>query len=158
VHEPTRKLVDDFYGAFARRDGDAMAALYAKDVHFHDPVFLDLHGDQARAMWKMLCGRAKDLRVTHEVLDASETSARARWIANYTFSTGRAVENRIEASMEIGGGLITRHTDRFDLYRWARQALGPMGVVLGWSPLVQGRIRRTAREGLDRFMSQSGAR
>lgn len=154
MHEPTRKLVDDFYAAFARKDAEAMCAAYAPNVHFHDPVFLDLHGDQARSMWRMLCGRAKDLRVTHEVLEATETTAKARWIANYTFSTGRAVENRIEATMEIAGGKIAKHTDRFDLYRWARQALGPMGVVLGWSGLVQGRIRRTARQGLDAFMAR----
>ena len=141
MHEPTRKLVDDFYAAFARKDADAMCALYAKDVHFHDPVFQDLHGDEARAMWKMLAGRAKDLRITYEVLDATETSAKARWIANYTFSTGRAVENRIDATMTIASGAITKHVDVFDLWRWSRQALGPMGVLLGWSPLVRNKIR-----------------
>jgi ketosteroid isomerase-like protein len=155
MHEATRKLVDDFYGAFARKDADAMCALYAADVHFHDPVFQDLHGDEARAMWKMLAGRAKDLRITHEVLDATETSARARWIAHYTFAaTGRAVENRIEAAMKIADGKIADHVDRFDLWRWARQALGPTGMFLGWSPLVQNKIRANARAGLDAFMKK----
>lgn len=147
--------MDDFYGAFARLDAEGMCAQYAPAVHFWDPVFLDLHGDQARSMWRMLCGRAKDLRVTHEVLEATETTAKARWIANYTFNTGRAVENRIEATMELSGGLITKHTDRFDLYRWARQALGPTGLLLGWTPMVQGRIRRTARQGLDAFTAKT---
>lgn len=146
--------MDEFYGAFARLDGEAMCAAYAPDVHFWDPVFLDLHGDQARSMWRMLCGRAKDFRLTHEVLEATETAAKARWIANYTFSTGRAVENRIEATMALSNGLITKHTDRFDLYRWARQALGPTGLLLGWTPFVQGKIRRQARAGLDAYLAQ----
>ena len=154
MYEPTRKLVDDFYAAFARKDADAMCALYAKDVHFRDPVFQDLHGDEARAMWKMLAGRAKDLRIKHEVLDATETSAKARWIANYTFSTGRAVENRIDATMTIASGAITEHIDAFDLWRWSRQALGPTGVLLGWSPIVQNKIRKQAREGLASFMKK----
>ena len=50
MHEPTRKLVDEFYTAFARKDADAMNALYAADVHFYDPVFQDLRGDEARSM------------------------------------------------------------------------------------------------------------
>jgi ketosteroid isomerase-like protein len=155
MHEPTRKLVDEFYTAFARKDADAMNALYAADVHFYDPVFQDLRGDEARSMWKMLAGRAKDLRITHEVLDATETSARARWIAHYTFAaTGRPVENRIEATMQIANGKIADHVDRFDLWRWARQALGPTGLFLGWSPIVQNKIRTNARAGLDAFMKK----
>lgn len=155
MHEPTRKLVDEFYGAFARRDADAMCALYAPDVHFHDPVFQDLHGEEAHGMWKMLAKRAKDLRLTHEVLEATETTAKARWIAHYTFAaTGRPVENRIVATMRIEGGKIRHHVDEFDLWRWARQALGPTGLFLGWTPLVQGRIRRTAKDGLRTFLDK----
>jgi hypothetical protein len=155
VHAPTRKLVDDFYGAFAKLDAETMCAQYAPNVHFRDPVFGDLHGDEARGMWRMLAQRAKDFRLTHEILEATETSARARWIAHYTFAaTGRPVENRIEANMAIAGGLITDHVDTFDLYRWARQALGPTGVLLGWTPMVQNRIRRTARQGLDAFLAK----
>lgn len=156
MSDATRKIVDDFYTAFARKDAEAMCALYAKDVHFRDPVFLDLHGDQARGMWRMLCGRAKDFSLTHEVLEATSTSAKARWIANYTFNTGRHVENRIEATMQIEGGKIRDHRDDFDLYRWARQALGPTGLLLGWTPFVQGKIRRTAREGLDQYLAKGG--
>lgn len=156
MSEATRKIVDDFYRAFARKDAEGMCALYAKDVRFHDPVFLDLQGDRARGMWRMLCGRAKDLTVTHEILEATSTSAKARWIANYTFNTGRHVENRIEATMQIVDGRIQDHRDVFDLYRWARQALGPTGLLLGWTPFVQGKIRRTAREGLDQFLAKAG--
>jgi len=30
--------------------------------------------------------------------------------------------------------------------------LGPMGVLLGWSPLVQGRVRGTAVSSLHKFI------
>ena len=54
------------------------------------------------------------------------------------------MENRIDAAFTFRDGRIVRHQDRFDLYRWARQALGPKGVLLGWLPPVQDAIRRQA--------------
>lgn len=35
-------LIERFYTAFDAGDGDAMAACYAPDVQFSDPVFTDL--------------------------------------------------------------------------------------------------------------------
>jgi hypothetical protein len=35
-----------------------------------------------------------------------------------------------------------------------RQALGPAGMVLGWTPLLRGKVRREARAGLDAFVAQ----
>ena len=63
--------------------------------------------------------------------------------------------NDIHATFRFAGGLIAEHRDRFDLHRWARQALGPVGLLLGWTPLVQQSIRRKARAGLDAFIAQS---
>jgi ketosteroid isomerase-like protein len=146
-------LINRFYEAFARQDGDAMAACYAPDAHFHDPVFQDLHGDEVGSMWRMLCGRATDLKVVHSRVEADADSGSAHWDADYTFSTGRAVHNPIDATFRFENGLIADHRDEFDLYAWARQALGPMGMLLGWSPPVQGKIRAQAREGLDEFMA-----
>ncbi len=49
-------MIERFYDAFGRRDGAAMEACYAPDVHFSDPVFVDLRGAEAGAMWRMLTG------------------------------------------------------------------------------------------------------
>ena len=114
-----------------------MAACYTADAHFHDPVFQDLHGAEVGAMWRMLCGRATDLKIVHSKVDADADSGSAHWEADYTFSTGRAVHNVIDAGFKFENGLIADHRDSFDLYAWARQALGPVGVLLGWSPPVQ---------------------
>ena len=62
---PNADLIDGFYRAFAAGDAEAMAACYAPDVRFSDPVFTDLRGVKAGDMWRMLCGQAKDLRVEH---------------------------------------------------------------------------------------------
>ena len=154
---PNAKLVTDFYAAFARREGAAMAACYHRDVRFSDPVFPDLRGERAGAMWKMLCERATDLAIEARDVTADDARGSAAWDARYTFTdTGRRVHNRITASFEFADGLIVRHRDDFGLYRWTRMALGPVGVLLGWTPLVQGKIRRTAAGALERFLATRG--
>jgi ketosteroid isomerase-like protein len=147
--------IHQFYTAFQKRDAAAMAACYHPEVHFSDPVFPDLRGPRAGAMWKMLCERGADLAIEFRDVMADDKRGSAHWDARYTFSaTGRKVLNRIDAAFEFEGGKIIRHIDRFDLYAWSRQALGPLGLVLGWTPMVQGKIRRTAGTALDRYAEQ----
>jgi ketosteroid isomerase-like protein len=148
------ELIERFYGAFARRDHEAMGACYAPDARFSDPVFRDLRGDEVRAMWRMLCERGRDLELTHSRVRTEGERGSAHWEADYTFSgTGRRVHNVIDADFRFRDGLIAEHTDRFDLWRWARQALGPAGALMGWAPPLQSRIRGQARRSLDEFMA-----
>ena len=152
---PNEALIRRFYEAFARGDGAAMAACYAPDVHFSDPVFTDLRGARGGAMWKMLTGRAADLKVEASDFRADDRAGSAHWEAWYTFSaTGRAVHNVIEARFEFRDGLIVRHADTFDFWRWTRMALGLPGVLLGWSPIVQNKVRGQAAKGLDAFVAK----
>jgi ketosteroid isomerase-like protein len=148
---PHAELIERFYTAFNALDGAAMAACYAPDIHFSDPVFQDLHGPEAGAMWVMLTGRAKDLKIE---LVAHDERGSAHWLADYTFAaTGREVHNDVHAEFTFRDGLIHTHHDRFSFYGWARQALGPAGLLLGWTPIIQGKVRRQAREGLDAAMA-----
>jgi len=147
------QLLERLYEAFDRRDGDAMAACYAPDARFNDPVFGDLSGEEAGAMWRMLTGRAADLSVELLEHQADESSGSAHWVARYTFTqTGRAVVNDVRAEFRFAGGLIAEHVDRFSFWRWSRQALGTPGVALGWTPLLRRKVGGTARAGLDAFM------
>jgi len=150
-------LIERFYSAFQKRDGDGMAACYAPDVKFGDEVFPDLAGDRARGMWKMLCARAQDLKIEFRDVQATDTDGSAHWDATYTFATtGRKVLNRIDATFKFENGLIKEHRNRFDFYAWARQALGPMGLLLGWTPMIKAKVRKTAAAGLDKFMASRG--
>jgi len=152
------ELIRSFYEAFQRRDHQAMAACYGPDPRFSDPVFPDLRGAQVAAMWRMLCERGTDLEIASSGITTNATHGSAHWEAYYTFSaTGRHVHNVIDASFNFEGGRIARHTDRFDLYRWTRQALGLKGLLLGWSPLVQNTIRARAGRSLAGFMEPSTA-
>jgi ketosteroid isomerase-like protein len=149
------EVVERLYAAFARRDGDAMAACYAPDGHFRDPVFGDLTGAEAGAMWRMLTRTARDLSVELAAHDATS----AHWIARYTFSaTGRPVVNDVRATFRIENGLIADHVDQFSFWTWSRQALGTKGLLLGWTPLLRSKVGGTARAGLDKFIAKERAR
>ena len=148
------QLIETFYTAFQQRDYAAMNACYHPAIHFSDPAFGDLHGRQPQAMWHMLCERGKDLQVTFHGVQANGRTGQAHWEAAYTFSTGRPVHNVIDATFQFQDGLIIRHQDQFDLWCWTRMALGPTGLFLGWTPMVQKKVRHTAVSGLQKFITQ----
>ena len=148
----SRDVVTRLYEAFAVRDHASMAGCYTPDARFSDPVFTDLRGTQVAAMWRMLCQRATDLRITFRDVVVAGISGSAHWEAWYTYSaTRRPVHNVIAATFTLQDGLIAEHHDRFDVYRWARQALGTPGVLLGWTPFMRRAIRRRAAQALARF-------
>jgi hypothetical protein len=129
-----------------------MASCYHAGVEFSDPVFPSLRGAEAGKMWAMLCARGADLRIEHKDVVADDTTGSAHWDAWYTFSaTGRKVHNSIDAAFTFKDDLIIRHVDTFSFYRWSRQALGPTGLLLGWTPLVKNKVRATAAKGLAQY-------
>lgn len=145
-------LIQHFYDALDRRDSAAMAACYADQARFADPVFGELDAPAVRAMWAMLCERASDLQVAVSDIEADDRRGSARWIASYTFArTGRPVRNVIDAAFAFERGKIVSHNDRFDLWRWAGMALGLKGRLFGWLPSVHNAIRRDAGKGLQAY-------
>lgn len=149
------EIVRRFYAAFAARDAEAMARCYHPDVSFSDPAFPMLRGEEATAMWAMLLARGKDLQLTLVDAAGDDAGARATWEARYTFSqTGRPVVNRIDALFAFRDGRIVRHVDRFPFWKWARQALGPLGVSLGWSWPIKALVRKRAKQSLQAFMAR----
>lgn len=149
---PDETLIREFYARFAARDAEGMARCYHPDVFFSDPVFPHLRGAEAADMWRMLLSRATDLQVTLDEAAADGDGGRARWSARYTFSrTGRPVVNRVAAMFAFRDGLIVRHHDRFSFWRWASQALGPLGAAMGWFAPLKWKVRKDAAKGLERY-------
>ena len=146
-----RETIERLYTAFGECNGAAMTACYAPDAHFRDPAFGDLRGEEVGAMWRMLTGRATDLRIELHEHDAGEESGSAHWIARYTFSTGRPVVNDIQASFRFADGLIADHVDEFDFRNWAKQALGPSGHLVALLPPLRKKARAKALDQLAVF-------
>jgi hypothetical protein len=151
-----KTLIETFYSAFQRKDYSTMQSLYHDEAIFSDPVFRNLNATEVRGMWKMLLTSSSDLRVEFNHVKAASGKGSCHWEAWYTFSkTKRPVHNVIDASFEFREGRIFRHYDNFDLWRWSRQALGPAGLFLGWSPFLRNKVRKTATERLDKFLGRS---
>ncbi len=154
---PNAQLITDFYSAFQRRDAQAMATCYHPEVCFTDEAFVELQHHEPGAMWLMLCERGKDLELTFQDVQADDRQGSAHWDARYTFSaTGRKVLNRIDAKFEFRDGKIVRHRDHFNFWAWSRQALGPAGLVLGWTPMLRKKVQSQARKSLNAFMRERG--
>jgi ketosteroid isomerase-like protein len=151
------QLIRTFYTAFQQKDYVTMQACYAESARFSDPVFQNLNAAEVKAMWEMLCKNGKDLQLEFSNVSANEDAGSAGWKATYTFSTtGRKVVNHITANFKFEGGKILRHDDQFSFYKWSRQALGLSGWLLGWSPFLKNKVRKTARRNLAVFMKITG--
>jgi ketosteroid isomerase-like protein len=152
------ETVKRFYTCFQALDAAGMTACYHPDIVFNDPVFGTLRKKEAAAMWHMLIARGKDLTIRFSNIRNEDGAVRAHWEADYPFSrTGRQVRNVIEARFLFQDGLIVRHDDSFNLWRWQGMALGPVGALLGWSPPLRNKLRKTARQGLDDFIAKTPA-
>ncbi|MBO9515345.1 MAG: nuclear transport factor 2 family protein [Variovorax sp.] len=149
------------YGAFAQLDADTMASCYAAGATFDDEAFSLRGTREIGGMWKMLCGgtRAKGAAVwklSWRDVRADAASGSAHWDAHYLFSaTGRVVDNAIDSRFTFTPeGLIATQHDRFDFWRWSRQALGTPGLLLGWSPMLRNKVRATAAANLAAFLAR----
>lgn len=147
------QLIHHFYTSFQHRDVQAMQDCYAAEATFSDPVFSNLNAAEVRSMWAMLIKNGKDMRMEFKNIKGSGDRVTAEWDAWYTFSkTGNKVHNQIKASFLIKNGKIVTHTDSFSFYRWARQALGLTGTLLGWTSFLKTKISKTAKKSLKAFM------
>lgn len=145
------EILTKFYQAFQKRDYATMQSCYHNEAQFSDPVFQNLNSHEVKAMWHMLCERGKDLIIEFEELNEYSVF----WKADYSFSkTGRQVQNKITATFEFKEGLIYRHNDVFNLWKWAGMALGLVGFILGWTPFMKSKIRKMAVSNLHQFISK----
>ena len=149
-------LITKFYRAFQKGDAQSMIDCYHSNIEFHDPAFGPLEGEEAKNMWKMLVSRAKDLEISFYDVETDGETGSATWEAKYTFSkTNRKVHNIIQARFEFKEGKIIKHRDHFNIWKWCGMALGPMGWLLGWSNLLQSRIRKQSLQLLQKFMDDT---
>jgi ketosteroid isomerase-like protein len=167
------QLIKVFYTCFQQRDWKGMVDCYDPDIFFYDPIFQDQEGPQVRAMWEMLLTNANDLLMTfsdvklesgpgepnpNEPDSLKESYGSCNWVAAYTFSrTGRRIVNKGRTWFTFRGGKIVEHQDYYNLWKWCRQALGIPGILLGWTPFFQNKIRRMAKKNLEKFIARSSA-
>ncbi|MFM7331685.1 MAG: nuclear transport factor 2 family protein [Brachymonas sp.] len=152
--------ITELYSAFAALDTQRMAACYAPNASFEDEAFSLRGKDEIMSMWGMLCDAVKEKgrkewKLTFSNVQANGMSGSAHWEPIYLSSaTGRIVHNIIDAEFTFNEqGLILTHRDRFDFWRWSRQALGTPGALLGWSGFLRSKVKAQANKGLRKYMA-----
>ncbi|MEM6380501.1 MAG: nuclear transport factor 2 family protein [Bacteroidota bacterium] len=154
---PNETLIHRFYQAFQQKDYKTMKACYAPDADFNDPVSQGLNGIEAGVMWEMLIKQGKDLELSYDAVKVEDNVGSAEWTASYTFTaTKKHVVNHIKAQFLFEDGLIKSHLDHFDFHQWSKQALGPLGKVLGWTPFLKSSVQNYAKKNLKSYMKKKG--
>ena len=140
----TREIASAFYSAFTKGDAETMISYYDDQIEFEDPAFGKLKGNEAKMIWKMLIERSQgNLKIDFEVIEATENIARVNWEARYPISnTGRRIHNKISTELTIENGKIIKHIDHFNLWKWAMQAFGFKGFLLGWTPFFKSKLQK----------------
>ena len=149
------ELITHFYTCFQNKDYKGMQACYADSATFSDAVFTNLNSTQVKAMWEMLIKSGKDLKLEFKNITSNKNTVSAEWVAHYTFSaTGNKVVNRIKASFVIENEKIVQHIDTFSFYTWAKQSLGMVGLLLGWTTFMKNKVSNQAMSNLAKFMAK----
>ena len=160
---PNAVLIQVFYESFKTLNAEGMQKCYHSDVHFSDPVFPSLKGSEAGAMWAMLIENLKKSNnswaLEFSEITANDAEGTCHWEAHYTLSaTGRKVHNIIDAKFLFKDGLIIRHVDRFDFYRWARLGFGTTGTVIGWTPFFRKIVQNKVKHQLEKYLTKPNPR
>lgn len=149
------QIMHRFYTAFQKLDYKTMQESYHPDAVFNDPAFGLLNAEEVKAMWEMLCKRAKDFSLEFSNIVSEDEYGTCNWAARYTFTlTGRKVVNNIKAYMKFADEKIIEHSDAFSLHKWASQALGWKAWLLGWTGFFQKKIQAKSRKRLRDYMSK----
>jgi ketosteroid isomerase-like protein len=150
---PNEQLILKFYTAFSNADANTMCECYHPNIQFQDPAFGILRGNDPCQMWKMLIEKSKgNIKIEFSDIKADDYSGTAKWVATYNFSkTNRKVINCIHAEFKFQDGLIIRHDDNFDIWKWSKQALGLKGVLFGWTGFMQKKIQEQALASLKNY-------
>lgn len=150
---PNENLITKFYTAFANADYKTMSECYHPKIHFIDPAFGLIKEEQVSAMWQMLLLKSKgNLKIEFSNVKADDFTGSANWVATYNFSkTNRNVINKISAEFIFQDGLIIKHTDNFDVWKWSKQAFGIKGLLLGWTGFFQDKVKEQALLSLKKF-------
>lgn len=151
------ELIKKFYTGFANGNVSEMTECYHDNIRFTDPVFGELKGVEAIAMWEMLLAKSGgNIKITFENITSTLDDGSADWKAVYMYGKSkRKVINTIHARFKFQDGKIIEHIDAFNLWKWTQQALGFSGYLLGWSPFMKNKIQKLVRKKLHSFIAKN---
>ncbi|MCK5781380.1 MAG: nuclear transport factor 2 family protein [Flavobacteriales bacterium] len=147
-----KALIAKFFEGLKQQDLDMMLSCYHENIIFSDPAFGILRKEKVFTMWKKILKEPRDLRIEYSSIEADEENGSAKWEAWYSFSvTGKLVHNKIESRFVFKDNLIAEQHDSFFLRKWAAQAFGLKGRLIGGTSYFRERIQHFTMKALERF-------
>ena len=104
-------------------------------------------------MWRMLTARAGTC--ASSCPSTTPTAERHRTLDRplHVHADRPPGGQRRAGPFRFADGLIAEHVDEFSFWKWSRQALGPAGLALGWTPVLRTKVGDQARAGLQEYMA-----
>ena len=153
---PNEKTIHKFYTALANGEPNIMANCYDSTIQYRDPIFGLLQNNDVINMWSMLINKSQgNLRIELSDVKADEYLGSATWVVSYNYSaTNKKVVNIIYANFHFKDGLIIKHTDYFDIWKWSAQALCLKGLLFGWTGFMQKKIQEKALSSFKKYKNK----
>ena len=109
-------------------------------------------------MWEMLLTSKKgELKVSYKIARVSDKKGKVNWVAEYHFGkNNRKVINNVSGEFKFEDGKIIEHIDTFNLWKWSKQAMGTLGYLIGWTPLMKKKIQKSTNKKLNNFIAGQG--
>ena len=152
---PNDELIQRFYSAFARGDGDTMAACYTPDARFSDPVFTDLSNpDQKSAEVDAGTIRADVvLAGTDDVVIGPASLKLGEGTTNIVYAWGSAEDDNLKLAVQTitgmhsapggvpgGTGGQAAEAAAVSPYVPAMIGLGLLGIVVSAAGMARARV------------------
>jgi ketosteroid isomerase-like protein len=151
------ETIKKFYTSFSEGNAKDMIACYHEEIVFQDPAFGVLKGNRAKKMWEMLLSnKDSNIKITFNNINVDGDEGGASWIAEYVYGPKkRKVINKVNAQFKFKEGEITEHKDTFNLWKWSGQALGLVGHMIGWTPIMKKKIQSITSKKLNTYIEKT---
>ncbi|MHA7059303.1 nuclear transport factor 2 family protein [Aquimarina sp. M1] len=146
------ELVHTFYTALSNHDAEKMVSFYHDDIVFNDPIFGELKGQTAKKMWYWLFENGKDMQIEYSNVNVNGSEGSAYWEARYSFGKEKKpVLNKVHTYFKFEDNKIIKHTDDFNLHRWAKQTMGWKGEIMGGTTYFKNKLQFKSRRMLENY-------
>jgi len=141
-----KNVITGLYNAYKERNPELMASFYTEDASFKDEIFGEVTGQEIPKVWEVVHSTTSNFYLYFHIVNVNKNLATVNSQLSYTFKhTGRKIDISITSIFRFENGKIRHQVDEYSLWKWASQAFGVSGFLLGWNPKFKNKIRQSAQ-------------
>jgi hypothetical protein len=136
-----KACLKNYVKALIKKESHALADCYSEEANFFDPIFDNLDKENLVKYWELRFTTYKDLKILVLASELYEHSASIKWFISYK-QKNKKIRYSMVSILEIRNGKIIKQFDHFHFWKMAMQAYGFMGFFLGWTKLMNARVKK----------------